>query len=164
MKTMTIARALFPCLLLASAAFGSGGGMTPDAQVRKLQSDFATAWKSHDAKAVAGYWSPDGDVITPDGKTWTGREQVEGFFDGAFKTMLKDTTFTPMVANIRWLTPSIAIVDCSYTVENERDAAGNPITERGLYTSVVMRKGGRWWLAAVRPMVPLPMDGAGATH
>ena len=164
MRTIALARIAFPCLFLASAAFAAGGPMTSDAQVRKLQTDFAAAWKTHDAKAVAGYWSPDGDCITPDGKTWTGREQVEGFFAEAFKTMLKDTTFTPMVTNVRWLSPSIAVVDCSYTVENERDAAGNPLTERGLYTSVVMRKSGRWWLVSVRPMIPVPADGGGTMH
>src|SRR5437588_13066769 len=69
----------------AAPAEKAGGGGREDtkkedpgvAAVRKTAEEFAKAFNKGDAKAVAAFWTANGEYTGPDGETVRGREALE---------------------------------------------------------------------------------------
>jgi uncharacterized protein (TIGR02246 family) len=130
--------------------------------VRQMQADFAAAWNKHDAKAMAALWAEDGDVINPAGKVAKGRADVEKLMAEEHATFAKGTTFTNNVTGVRFLKPDVALLDASYEIAGVMGPGGKAGSMKGLYTVVLVKKGGKWWVSSARPMVPLPEPSAPA--
>src|SRR5262245_29150423 len=55
-----------------------------EAAVRANVAAFLKAYNAGDAKAIAALFTPDGQIVTQDGETVEGREEIEQGFDDIF--------------------------------------------------------------------------------
>ena len=52
--------------------------------IEKVMSSFESAFNKGDAKALAAFWTPGGDLVGVQGERTEGREQIEKLFGGLF--------------------------------------------------------------------------------
>jgi hypothetical protein len=70
-----------------AAAKADAKDESPDlAAVRKTADEFAKAFNKGDAKAVAAFWTKEGEYVGPDGEVIRGREALEKQYTEFFKT------------------------------------------------------------------------------
>ena len=166
MKTILI----FVSLMCAALASGAGtqpaekpGASAPsdlenEVAIRKLYAGFTEAWNRHDARAMAQMWALEGDHYEPDGRSAEGRDAVELLFREEQATAFKDSKLELTVDTVWFITPNVALVNGSYKIDGVRIPEGKQISIRkGHLTSVLLKEGGRWWVAASRAMIPAPL-------
>ncbi len=138
--------------LLSTACFAEN---KEEAAVQKRIGEFQDAWNKKDAKAIAGFWAEDGDLINPMGMAATGRAGIEKIVAGDLANFIRDgkTTFT--VNHIRFVKPDVIIIDMVHEISGAHGPDGSVMpSAKVMVTGVGMKKDGTWsWLAA-RPMVP----------
>ena len=145
---MTLALGL--ALLLASADAG------PDeAAIRAHFADFALAFAQGDAQAVAAGYTDDADIVRPNQAPVVGRAAIEAFYEQMFAGALKGVAKTTHVDRVRLVTPTVAVVDSSYTLERDEPA----LHARGASLSVLEKRDGRW-VAVMSRSYRLPADAA----
>ncbi len=169
MKKLLIVVAL---ICLATPVLGAGKERTPrpgaeearqsdlenEVKIRKLYEDFTAAWNEHDPRAMAQFWTINGDHYEPDGRGAEGRDAVEALFAEEQKTAFRDSKLVLTVDSVWFITPSIALVNGFYEIDGVRDPSGNKLSIRkGHLTSVLLREGETWWVAASRAMLPVPL-------
>jgi uncharacterized protein (TIGR02246 family) len=107
------------------------------------------AYNEHDAKALAQEYTEDADVMFPSGEKVKGREAVEKGFAASFsknpnvRTRLSDVTRTS-------LTPDIVIEDGTWEESGLSDPSA---PTKGYYTSVLVRRNGKWLVVHERGWV-----------
>jgi len=149
-RRTALAMAIASTASLAVAAPDTGS----EAQVRARCQEFAAAWNRHDAKAMAGFWAPDGDLINPSGRMAKGRADVEKLFTDEQAGVMKGTTFTITGMTVRLLEPDIAVADWDVEISGMQSPEGTamPVLKTHV-NSVMMKKSGQWWVVAGRPVI-----------
>ena len=140
-------------ILPLALAFAIRSGTTlnaaePDPQeaaIIKTAEAFVEAFHKGDAKAVAAFWTPDGDYVDDSGRVLKGREAIEKSFAELF-TANKGLKVHIDVANIKFPTPDLAIEDGTSAVIDPDGSAPS----RARYTNVLVKKDGQWLLSSVR--------------
>lgn len=119
--------------------------------IAKRAEAFVDAFHKGDAKAVAGFWLPDGDFTDRDGHKIVGREAIEKAF-AEFFAENKGLKLRIDSDSLRFLTPDTAIEDGTTSV---LPPDGAPPTQ-ARYTNVHVKKDGEWYLGSVRssPVTP----------
>jgi len=114
------------------------------AALKKNAEAFITAFDKGDAKAVAAFWTADGDYVDETGRHMKGREEIEKTFTEFFSENkgLKAQIHTE---SLRFVTPDVAVED-GVTSVTEPD--GGP-PSRASYTVVHVKKDGQWMLSSV---------------
>jgi uncharacterized protein (TIGR02246 family) len=115
------------------------------AAIAKNAEAFVEAFHKGDAKALAGFWTPDGDYTDETGKHLKGREAIEK----AFVEMFAENKGLKLRINsdsLRFVTAEVAIEDG--TTEVIPPDGGPP--SRARYTIVHAKKDGKWLIASVR--------------
>lgn len=113
--------------------------------IAKNAEAFVEAFHKGDAKALAAFWTADGDYVDQAGRHLKGREAIETAFQGYFAEN-KDLKLGIDSAALRFVTPDLAIEDGTSEVI---PPDGSP-PSRARYTNVHVKKGGRWLLSSVR--------------
>ena len=107
---------------------------------------FVKAYNAHDAKAVAGLFSPEAHVIDEDGETTQGRDAIEKRVAGTFAESPHGRIKLD-VESIRFVGSALAIEIGKSTVTPS--AAGTP--DISTYTAVHLKSSdGRWLIGFVR--------------
>jgi uncharacterized protein (TIGR02246 family) len=121
------------------------------AAIRKKAEAFAAAFQKADAKALAAFWTPDGDLVDVDGRAVKGREAIAEEFARLFAEN-KGLTLQIEIASVRFPIPNTAIEDGTTMVI---PPDGGP-PSRARYTNTLVKQDGTWLLASVReaPYVP----------
>jgi uncharacterized protein (TIGR02246 family) len=128
-------------------------GATEDAQdkakeeaaILKNAEGFVEAFHKGDAKAVAAFWTADGDYTDMTGKLYKGREAIEKLFKGFFAEN-KGLKLRIDIASLKFVTPDVAIEDgMTSTITPD----GAP-PSRARYTTIHVKKEGKWMLSSVR--------------
>ena len=152
------------CVLLfsgASLATSQSSSSSDEKDIRSIGSQIQEAWNRKDAKMLADLWLTDGDYISSTGRTATGRAEVERAFAAQWAGLYKGTRLAHTLTLVRFLRKDVAIADGAFEISGMKDAAGKPLpTRSGLTTVVAARKGDRWYVAALRGMVPSVPEGA----
>ncbi len=130
-----------------------------EAAIRKVFADFAEAWGRDDAKSMAAHWSEDGDLINPLGRRANGRAEIEKLIADEHATVFKGTHITFREGTIHFVKPDVAVFTTDYEVPGAHGPNGNEMTAKGIVTSVMVKKDGKWWTYSARPMVPLTTPG-----
>ena len=135
------------------------GGAAIDLKNEKVVRDqydrFVAAWNRHDAAALGAMYTIDGDHLEPDGNHVDGRDAVTLLFKRQHESVFKQTRLMLNIADVWFVTDDVALVDGGYAISGIRDLEGVEIPERrGHLTSVLLREGGTWRIAASRLMVP----------
>ena len=140
---------------------GVGGPRTDienEAAIRKLYAEYTAAWNRHDAKAMASFWTIDGDYMEPDGRHAKGQTEVEKLFTQEQQTVFKDSTLALTIETVWFVTADVAMVDGKYDLSGVRDLEGKQLpTRSGHLTAILLREDGSWKVAAGRAMIPVPL-------
>ncbi len=106
---------------------------------------FVTAFHKGDAKAVAAFWTADGDYTDQTGKRLKGRAEIEKAFQAYFAEN-KGARLRIDSESMRFVSADVAIED---GVTEVFAADGSP-PSRARYTNVHVKKDGEWYLSSVR--------------
>ncbi|MEO5914306.1 MAG: SgcJ/EcaC family oxidoreductase [Luteolibacter sp.] len=115
------------------------------AEITKNASAFVEAFHKGDAKAVAAFWTPDGDYCDDTGRELKGRAEIEASFAELFAAN-KGMKLRIDIQSIRFPSEDVAIEDGSSVVIPPDGFAPS----RARYTNVHVKKDGQWLLASVR--------------
>lgn len=135
--------------------------MTDEERLAALTDEFAAAWANGDAAAIAALFVEDGTSVGPEGDGYVGREAIEGRYQELLTGMYEGTTVSITQRSAKFPSSDVAVVDGTYEILGATDAEGNELTIKGLYTNVAVEENGEWKIHSSRPMIPLPVPGAG---
>jgi uncharacterized protein (TIGR02246 family) len=146
-------------LLSATAhqpALGGAGGAAKqqkgkpeeEASLQKNAEAFVDAFHKGDAKAVAAFWTPEGDYTDQRGRQFKGREAIEKAFTELFAEN-KGMKLRINIDAMRFPTSDVAIEDG--TTEVSPPNGGPP--SRARYTVVHVKKDGQWLFDSVRDAI-----------
>ncbi len=121
--------------------------------IRLVAADFAKHYNAHDAKALAGLFTADAEIVDEAGIATQGRAQIEESFAAIFEDN-PDSQIEVNVKSIRLLGPSVAIEDGTTTTVH--DPAETP--ERNRYTVVHIKQDGNWLMASARDLADEPLE------
>ncbi len=119
--------------------------------VRKTAEEFAKAFNKGDAKAVAAFWTRDGEFVGPDGEPVRGREAIEKDYVEFFKKNPK-ARVEVHIESVRVLGRHTALEEGSLKLHLDGDR--EPGESR--YSVLHVRDGDAWRMASVREWVPDP--------
>ncbi len=157
---------IFSALALASfaalpALSQSPSSASDEKDIRSIGAQIQEAWNKKDAKMLADLWLTDGDYVSSTGRMATGRAEVERAFAAQWAGVYKGTHLAHTLTSVRFLRKDVAIADGGFEIGGMKDASGKSLpTRSGLSTVVAARKGDRWYVAALRGMVPSVPEGA----
>ncbi len=156
MNTRRLQRLAVPALVFGLAAGTAWGQQAPgnaqdEAALLKRAEAFVEAFHKGDAKALAAFWTPDGDYTSQTGKHLKGRAAIEQAFAGLFAEH-KGLKLRIDITGLRFVTPEVAIED---GVTSVLPPDGAP-PSRARYTIVHVKRDGAWYLGSVRdaPLAP----------
>src|SRR5437763_3904464 len=114
-------------------------------EITKTAEAFVEAFPKGGAKAVAGFWAPDGDYVDENSRVLKGQQAIQDSFADLFATR-KGLKVRIDVASLRFPAPDLAIEDGTSTVL----APDGSAPSRARYTNVLIKKDGKWLLSSVR--------------
>jgi uncharacterized protein (TIGR02246 family) len=148
-------------LFSASPALSQSFSAADEKDIRSIGTQIQDAWNKKDAKMLADLWLTDGDYVSSTGRTATGRAEVERAFAAQWTGLYKGTKLTHTLTSVRFIRKDVAIADGAFEISGMKDATGKSLATRsGLSTLIVARKGERWYVAALRGMVPSVPEGS----
>jgi len=131
-----------------------------DKDIRAIGAQIQSSWNKADAKEMADLFLTDGDYISSTGRTARGRDELQKAFAAQWSGVYKGTKLSHTLTNVRFLRKDVAIADGAFEITGMRDASGKLLpTRSGLSTVIAARKGERWYVAALRGMVPSAPEG-----
>ena len=122
----------------------------PEAAIRKTAGAFVKAFNKGDAKAVAAFWTKDGEYEGPDEEVVRGRAAIEKEYVAFFKANPK-AKLEVKVETVRFLGSHTALEEGSLTVR----VPGEEMSQ-SRYSVLHVRDGDQWRMASVREWVPDP--------
>jgi uncharacterized protein (TIGR02246 family) len=134
-----------------AAAQSKGGNPADEAALLKNAEAFVEAFGKADAKALAAFWTPDGDFTDLTGVKLSGREAIEKSYTELFAAH-KGMQLRIDVTALRFVTPEVAVEDGTTAVIRPD---GLP-PARARYTIVHAKRDGRWFLESVRQAAYAP--------
>ena len=149
-------------LVLCLVAVPARGQSADEKDIRAIGSQLQEAWNKADAKMMGDLFLTDGDYVSSTGRTARGRAEVEKAFQQQWGGLYKGTKITLTTTSVHFVRKDVAIADGAFDVTGMKDGAGKSLGPRsGLSTVVAVRKGDRWYVAALRGMVPSAPEGLG---
>jgi uncharacterized protein (TIGR02246 family) len=131
------------CMALAAATPRS-----EDAAIRAVIQRYVEIRNHFDEAALREVFTPDADQLVSNGE-W--RRGLENLVQGAAASSKKENGRSSVaVDHIRMLGPDVAIVDGRY----ETSAVGATSPRKMWSAFVLVKKDGRWRIAAIRNMLP----------
>lgn len=123
---------------------------TPEmAAVKKTAEELAKAFNAGDAKAVAAFWTKEGEFVDIDGESTQGREQIEKVYADFFKQHPKATVEID-AQSVRLLGRHTALEEGSLKLRLPGDQ--EPRVSR--YSILHVREDDGWRMASVREWAP----------
>jgi uncharacterized protein (TIGR02246 family) len=113
--------------------------------IRKTTADFVKAVEKGDAKAVAAFWTEEGEYIDGEGTTLRGRAAIETAYAKTF-AKIKKLKLEITVESIRFPSKDTAVEE-GYAKSYKGDAE-HPTASR--YSVLHVREGDRWLVAVLR--------------
>jgi uncharacterized protein (TIGR02246 family) len=132
--------------ILSSMGQENPASMADSAAIKQSVAKFIENFNRHDAHAAAMSFSEDADLTNVRGAVTHGRKAIDELYVGLFQGRLKDAIRTVAVTNIRYLTPEIASVDCTWEISGTRADNGSMMPVRHGILVLVMTKmtNGQW--------------------
>jgi uncharacterized protein (TIGR02246 family) len=140
--------------LAAQADEPAAKGETPTGKGKRAQA-FLAAFNKGDAKALAAFWTPDGEYVDPEGRHYKGRAAIEKLYEKVFAGR-KGAKLTIIVTSVRQVTPDVALEEGLTEVTSPE--GGPPSVAR--FSAVGVKKDGEWYFASVHDAVAHPPSNA----
>ena len=162
MKTSRgIAWALVAFAALGGWALVTSAGDEGDTEgVRKSCQAIVAAWNKHDAKAIAGVFAEDADMVAPDGTLHSGRAALEKAFADDHGGPMSQSSLYVLKEPVRFPSPDVAVSDAEVEVRDVTGPDGKKSTVKLVVTNVWKKADGKWWVYASRPHVLMPAAAA----
>lgn len=153
--------------LLTAIAFAIGSLLACTARVPATTQDVAggvrawvdayeKAWNTHEASAVAAFFSEDADFIVGNGPRIVGREAVEEWWRTYFAGIDEARKGTFGIASLRAITPEVVLVNINSTTAGHDPSHEELARRLARGTWVVAQHNGKWQISAFRA---LPAEG-----
>ena len=126
--------------------------------MRAHSTAFGEAFARGDAAGVASGYAEDADIVRPNQPPIVGRAAIEAFYTQMFDGPLKGVVKGGALDRVRFVTPAVAVVDSSYTLDRDEPA----LHARGVSLTVREKREGRW-LAVLSRSYRLPEATVSAT-
>lgn len=125
---------------LAGAAFAQAPNDTSPEKAAVIANDraYEAAYAKADAKALADFFAADADYTTDDGRSFSGREAIEGALHAGLATN-RGSKLAINIDAVRLLGPETVLEKGSTTVTSK-----NGETSSSLYTAIHIKKDGKW--------------------
>jgi uncharacterized protein (TIGR02246 family) len=111
---------------------------------------FIAAFNKGDAKAVAGFWTPDATYVDQAGNEHKGREKLEKLYEKLFAAR-KGAKLAIHVAAVKQLAADVGLME---GVTEVASPGGPPTAAR--FTAVIVKKDGEWYFQSVQDSLPRP--------
>lgn len=161
----TLGLALCGAAALAIAQFSAAGrpAAAPDDKTKAAPAEakgaraaeFIAAFDKGDAKAVAAFWTPDGDYVDQLGRRYKGRAEIEKLYTKLLAAN-KGAKLTVTVTSARLVGTDAAIEDGTTQVT----PADGGAPSSGSFSAVLVKKDGAWYFESVRETVAHPATNA----
>ena len=137
------------CLALPPAGLSAQAPKTDaEAAVREVVKTYIAARERANATELAALFTADVDQLTSSGEWRRGRDELVRGTLASSKNNAGSRTIT--IKTVRFATPDVAIADGEYVIGATANAAA-----RNMWTSfTIVRRDGRWQIAAIRNMLP----------
>jgi uncharacterized protein (TIGR02246 family) len=156
-KLLCIAAMMGVALLITSPAWAADE-KSPSEGEKALHDRAAAlvkAFNKGDARALAEFWTPNGDYMDEEGHLYQGRKAIEESFQKLFAEA-KGAELRFHRTAFRMVRPDLAIADG--VMEVVPPDGGPPTSAR--YTAVHVKQDGQWFLESVREAVATPPSNA----
>jgi uncharacterized protein (TIGR02246 family) len=159
---------LFAAAALAAAGWYASRGTAPAqekavppagadgdavAAVKTLAAEYVKAFNAGDAKAVAAFWTENGESTGADGETLFGRAAIEAGLAEQFKAMPRATVEVG-VSTVRAVGRNVVVADGTMTAR----VPGGEEPAETRYSALFVREGDAWKVASVREWEAGPRD------
>jgi uncharacterized protein (TIGR02246 family) len=108
------------------------------------RTSFIAAYDKGDAKAIAGFWSPDATYVDADGHEYRGRPAIEKLYEKVFEAS-KGAKLAIHSTSSKALSPDVILNEG--ITEVTVPGGGPPTAEK--FTAVLVKKDGEWFLQTV---------------
>ncbi len=122
-----------------------------EAAIQKTAEEFVQAFNKGDAKALAAFFTEDGDMIDQDGHQVKGRKAIEKVYTKLFAETKRSKLYIK-ITSLRVVRPDLALEDG--LTEVVPGDGGPPSAAR--YTVVHVKEDGEWRLESVREATAVP--------
>lgn len=146
----TIALIASATAVLACAGFAQAPADTSPEKAAVIANDraYEAAYAKADVKALADFFAEDADYTTEDGRTFSGREAIEGSIRAGFMAN-RGSKLAIAVDSVRVLAPETVLEKGSTTV-----TAKSGETSSALFTAIHVKKDGKW---KINQLIESPM-------
>jgi uncharacterized protein (TIGR02246 family) len=121
----------------------------------KRAQEFIAAFNRRDAKAVASFWTPEGDYVDQIGRRFKGREELEKLYQTVFAER-KGAKLSITVSSARMVGTDVVIED---GLSEVTPADGGPPTVAA-FSAVLVKKDGEWYFESVHDSMARPPSNA----
>jgi uncharacterized protein (TIGR02246 family) len=121
----------------------------------KRAQEFIAAFEKGDAKAVAGFWTENGDYTDETGREFKGRAAIQKMYEKFFAGQ-KPMKLNIIVTSARMIGNEVALEDGITEVTPAE--GGLPSAAR--FSAVLVKRYGEWYFESVRDSVPHPPSNA----
>ena len=143
---------LFVAMLLAAATTPAAAQSATDEQgIRRLATQFETAWNTHDMSLLGQIVTDDVDFVNVAGLHWKGRDEVVSEHAARHKVRFKNSIWTTERVLVQFVRPDVAVVHIDWGTRGDLDLDLKPWPPRkGLFVWVVVRDNGAWRIRVVQ--------------
>jgi uncharacterized protein (TIGR02246 family) len=124
--------------------------------VRAWVDAYEKTWNTHEASAVAAFFSEDADFIVGNGPRIVGRDAVEERWRSYFSGIDDARKGSFAIASLRAITPEVVVVNIDSTTAGHGHSGEELPTRFARGTWVVAQHNGKWQISAFRA---LPAEG-----
>lgn len=125
-------------------------------EVRARVEAYEEVWNTHEASAVAAFFTEDADMVFGNGPRIAGRNAIQDWWDGYFAKIDEARKGTFAIDSLRAITPEVVLINVDSTTAGRGSTGQELPTRLARGTWVVVRHAGQWWISALRG---LPAEG-----
>ncbi len=114
--------------------------------IRTTSKSYLEALARRDAKALAEFWTSDGDFVDELGRTFPAREMIAA--DAKLGPQQPQPERKLSVTSIRFITPNVAVEDGVMAPPESNEQQAEHV--RGRFTVIWVKQSGKWLLASLR--------------
>lgn len=137
-------------LFCAQTAWAQPSKNPEEEVLLKRTESFVATFNKGDAKALAAFFTIDGDIVDPEGHHIKGRKAIEEDYQKFFAET-KGARLLIQITSVRVVRPDLAFEDGLTEVVRPN---GPPSAAR--YTVTYVKKDGEWYLESVREAIAVP--------
>ena len=148
-------------LIASPAAFllASGPAIAADQTIDQFETAQQAAWNAHDAAAYAAAFDQNANIITSLGWHWAGQAEAARNLGDGFKFVYAHAQLRVSDAQVRTLTPELALVTLSWSINGARtlDTGLQAGEQRGVETQLLQRRGESWLILSQQDTAAAPV-------